>query len=183
MRADTAPGGPFPDYELPDHTSVPRTLSELGVPHACLSVMGRSSCGPGHSNPAIDAPANRAPGSLELLTVQTGNIALDVGDHHVEIPTGDSAWFDATRPHAYANAGTTAATFTLVVLEPGSRRQLPPWESSRPAPGGLRCTWSLPRPSGFDAVRGFCHADAAGSSPANSIAQHQCLSQMGVRRC
>jgi hypothetical protein len=61
MRADIAPGGTFPDYELPDHTSVPRRLSELGVPHACLSVMGRSSCGPGHSNPAIDAPANRAP--------------------------------------------------------------------------------------------------------------------------
>jgi transcriptional regulator with XRE-family HTH domain len=58
------------------------------------------------------------PGSLELLTVKTGNIALDVGDHHVEIPTGDSAWFDATWPHAYTNPGATAATFTLVVLEP-----------------------------------------------------------------
>jgi transcriptional regulator with XRE-family HTH domain len=58
------------------------------------------------------------PGSLELLTVQTGTVALDVGDHHVEIPTGDSAWFDATRPHAYANPGASAATFILVVLEP-----------------------------------------------------------------
>jgi transcriptional regulator with XRE-family HTH domain len=58
------------------------------------------------------------PGSLELLTVQTGNIALDVGDHHVEVPTGDSAWFDATWPHAYTNPGATAATFSLVVLEP-----------------------------------------------------------------
>lgn len=58
------------------------------------------------------------PGSLELLTVQTGTIALDVGDHHVEIPAGDSAWLDATRPHTYTNPGTTAATFTLAVLEP-----------------------------------------------------------------
>ena len=58
------------------------------------------------------------PGSLELLTVQTGTVALDVGDHHVEIPTGDSAWFDATQRHAYSNPGATAATFTLVVLEP-----------------------------------------------------------------
>jgi transcriptional regulator with XRE-family HTH domain len=58
------------------------------------------------------------PGSLELLTVQTGTVALDVGDHHVEIPTGHSAWFDATRPHAYANAGASVATFILVVLEP-----------------------------------------------------------------
>jgi transcriptional regulator with XRE-family HTH domain len=58
------------------------------------------------------------PGSLELLTVQTGTVALDVGDHHVELPTGDSAWFDATRPHAYTNPGAAAVTFTLVVLEP-----------------------------------------------------------------
>jgi hypothetical protein len=29
MRSDIAPGGTFPDYELPDHTSVPRRLSEL----------------------------------------------------------------------------------------------------------------------------------------------------------
>ena len=58
------------------------------------------------------------PGSLELLTVQTGIVALDVGDHHAEIPAGDSAWFDATWPHAYANPAATAAAFTLVVLEP-----------------------------------------------------------------
>jgi transcriptional regulator with XRE-family HTH domain len=58
------------------------------------------------------------PRSVELLTVQTGTVALDVGDHHVEIPAGDSAWFDATWPHAYANPAATAATFTLVVLEP-----------------------------------------------------------------
>jgi transcriptional regulator with XRE-family HTH domain len=58
------------------------------------------------------------PGSLELLSVQTGAVALAVGDHHVEVPAGDSAWFDATRPHAYANPGATAAMFTLVVLEP-----------------------------------------------------------------
>ena len=29
MRSDITPGGTFPDYELPDHTDVPRTLSEL----------------------------------------------------------------------------------------------------------------------------------------------------------
>jgi peroxiredoxin len=29
MRSDIAPGGTFPDYELPDHTSIPRKLSEL----------------------------------------------------------------------------------------------------------------------------------------------------------
>ena len=57
-------------------------------------------------------------GSVELLTVGTGTVALDVGVHHVEVPAGDSAWFDATLPHAYANPGTTDALFTLVVFEP-----------------------------------------------------------------
>ncbi len=27
MRPDIAPGGTFPDYELPDHTEIPRKLS------------------------------------------------------------------------------------------------------------------------------------------------------------
>jgi hypothetical protein len=29
MRSDIVPGGTFPDYELPDHTNVPRRLSDL----------------------------------------------------------------------------------------------------------------------------------------------------------
>jgi DNA-binding XRE family transcriptional regulator len=58
------------------------------------------------------------PGSLELVTVLTGTVALDVGDHHADIPAGDSAWLDATHPHAYSNPETTPAHFTLVVLEP-----------------------------------------------------------------
>jgi peroxiredoxin len=29
MRSDITPGGPFPDYELPDQENVPRKLSEL----------------------------------------------------------------------------------------------------------------------------------------------------------
>jgi len=29
MRSDIVPGGPFPDYELPDHTGTLRKLSEL----------------------------------------------------------------------------------------------------------------------------------------------------------
>jgi ABC-type transport system substrate-binding protein len=56
--------------------------------------------------------------ALELLSVHTGTIGLDVAEHHVEVPAGDSAWFDATHPHAYKNPGAQAATFTLVVLEP-----------------------------------------------------------------
>jgi transcriptional regulator with XRE-family HTH domain len=60
------------------------------------------------------------PGSIELLTVQAGILALDVGDDRVEVPAGDSARFDATWPHAYSNPGGTTTIFTLVVLEPAS---------------------------------------------------------------
>jgi transcriptional regulator with XRE-family HTH domain len=58
------------------------------------------------------------PGSLELLSVHEGSVVLDVDDQHVEVQVGDSAWLDATRPHAYRNPGRMAATFTLAVLEP-----------------------------------------------------------------
>ena len=84
----------------------PRTYSVFGVvreirPHAMtlwstpagssarlLVSHGRLELWRGRSPPAVDAPANRtAPGSLELLTIQTGTVALDVSDHRVEIPT------------------------------------------------------------------------------------------------
>ena len=58
------------------------------------------------------------PGSVELLAVETGTVALDVGHHRAEVPAGDSAWFDATLPHRYANPGTDTAAFALVVFEP-----------------------------------------------------------------
>ena len=38
MRSDIAPGGTFPDYELPDQDRVTRTLSEI------QGEIGRASC-------------------------------------------------------------------------------------------------------------------------------------------
>jgi hypothetical protein len=32
MRSGIAPGATFPDYQLPDHTKVPRQLSEVSAP-------------------------------------------------------------------------------------------------------------------------------------------------------
>ena len=42
MRADIAPGGTFPDYELPDHESIPRKLSELQGPDPMILTL---ACG------------------------------------------------------------------------------------------------------------------------------------------
>lgn len=66
----------------------------------------------------VSAP--HRPGSRELLTVQAGVVALDVGDDRVDVPAGDSASFDASLSHAYGNAATGTAIFTLVVLEPAA---------------------------------------------------------------
>jgi transcriptional regulator with XRE-family HTH domain len=57
------------------------------------------------------------PEALELLTVHTGTIRLEVDDVHVNVTAGDSAWCDGAHPRAYDNPGTATADFTLVVLD------------------------------------------------------------------
>ena len=41
MRADIAPGGTFPDYELTDHTKTRRSLSELQGHDPLILVLAR----------------------------------------------------------------------------------------------------------------------------------------------
>ena len=61
------------------------------------------------------------PGALELVKVRRGTLALEVADESVQIKAGYSAWFDASRQHAYRNAATTPVTFTLVVFDSTTR--------------------------------------------------------------
>jgi transcriptional regulator with XRE-family HTH domain len=60
------------------------------------------------------------PGALELVKMRKGTLLLEVGDETVQVKTGHSAWFDASRRHAYRNAATTPASFTLVVFDPAA---------------------------------------------------------------
>ena len=46
---------------------------------------------------------------------------LEVGAKSVQVNAGHSAWFDASRRHAYRNATTTPVTFTLVVFDSANR--------------------------------------------------------------
>lgn len=55
--------------------------------------------------------------ALELVKVRKGTLTLEVGDKSVQVKAGQSAWFDASRQHAYRNARSTQVTFTLVVLD------------------------------------------------------------------
>ena len=89
------------------------SVARLLVSHGPLELWSWT-LGPGDRR---DSDPHR-PGSHELIAVGTGTVVLDVGRHRVEVPAGDSAWFDATLPHRYANPGSAPATFDLVVFEP-----------------------------------------------------------------
>lgn len=56
-------------------------------------------------------------GALELVKVRIGTLVLEVDDESVRVKAGHSAWFDASRQHAYRNVGNTPVTFTLVVFD------------------------------------------------------------------
>jgi transcriptional regulator with XRE-family HTH domain len=62
-------------------------------------------------------------GTLELVHVQQGALALEVdGVAHV-VAAGASAFARTDRPHAYACTGRKKAVFAMVVFEPSSARR------------------------------------------------------------
>jgi len=63
-------------------------------------------------------------GTLELVHVQQGSLALEVeGVVHIVV-AGASAFARTDRPHAYACSGRKRALFSMVVFEPVSNRPL-----------------------------------------------------------
>jgi transcriptional regulator with XRE-family HTH domain len=57
-------------------------------------------------------------GCVELLTVTTGTLQLDVGGESFTLSSGDSGWFEATEAHAYRNPTRSTTHFTLAVFAP-----------------------------------------------------------------
>ena len=53
MRSDIAPGGTFPDYELPDHEEAPRRLSELQGGDPLLLTLARGHYCPKEHQPGL----------------------------------------------------------------------------------------------------------------------------------
>lgn len=69
--------------------------------------------------------AHRA-GTRELLHVLSGGVVLVVGDSEHRLRAGDSASFDGSVPHSYANvSGARPARFSLAVYEPALTRENP----------------------------------------------------------
>jgi transcriptional regulator with XRE-family HTH domain len=60
-----------------------------------------------------------ASGTQELLQVHGGTVILEVADQEFTLDAGDAVAFSASMPHSYANAGPSAARFSLAVFEPG----------------------------------------------------------------
>jgi transcriptional regulator with XRE-family HTH domain len=69
------------------------------------------------SGESQESEAHR-PGALELLTVKTGTLQLELNGRDLPLKAGDSAWFDATEPHAYRNPTRATTEFILAVFEP-----------------------------------------------------------------
>lgn len=68
-----------------------------------------------------DRHANEAhtAGTKELVHVLAGVLTIDVDGEVITLETGDALTFPGDVDHAYANAGTELARFSLAVFEPG----------------------------------------------------------------
>lgn len=60
-----------------------------------------------------------AAGTVELLQVLDGTVAVEAGDQSATLEVGDAVSFASDLAHYYANPGETQARFVLAVFEPG----------------------------------------------------------------
>jgi len=65
-------------------------------------------------------------GTVEVLSVLTGDLQVRVGGTELSLATGDTVMFEAHAPHRYACPGTEPVRFTMVVLQPGDAGLVPP---------------------------------------------------------
>src|SRR5918911_6879 len=78
MRADIKPGATFPDYELPDHTSTPRRLSELQGDDPLILTLARGHYCPKEHQQHLELAAFYP--KIAVAYTQVATITTD--DHH-----------------------------------------------------------------------------------------------------
>ena len=81
MRADIVPGASFPDYELPDHTKVPRKLSELQGDDPLILTLARGLYCPKEHQQHLELAANYS--KVAVAYTQMATIATDA-DHELK---------------------------------------------------------------------------------------------------
>lgn len=65
-------------------------------------------------------------GTVEVLSVTSGRLELQVGTTTHELDAGDTVMFEAHAPHRYRATGDGPARFVMVVLQPGDAGLVPP---------------------------------------------------------
>jgi peroxiredoxin len=78
MRPDIRPGGIFPDYALPDHTSTVRKLSELQGRDPLILTLARGNYCPKEHQQHLELAANYP--KIAVAYTQVATITTD--DHH-----------------------------------------------------------------------------------------------------
>src|SRR5580692_6445193 len=78
MRSDIAPGGTFPDYELPDHENLPRKLSEIQGDDPLILTLARGHYCPKEHQQHLELAASYP--KIAVAYTQIVTIATD--DHH-----------------------------------------------------------------------------------------------------
>ena len=78
MRPDIVPGAPFPDYELPDHTSTPRKLSEIQGDDPLILTLARGHYCPKEHQQHLELAANYP--KIAVAYTQVATISTD--EHH-----------------------------------------------------------------------------------------------------
>ena len=74
MRSDIAPGSAFPDYELPDHENVRRTLSQIQGEDPLFLTLARGNYCPKEHQQHLELAANYpkiAVGYTKVATIST----------------------------------------------------------------------------------------------------------------
>jgi peroxiredoxin len=78
MRADIVPGGTFPDYELPDHTSTRRKLSELQGSDPLVVLLSRGHYCPKEHQHHLELAAFQS----QVAVAYTQMVTISTDEHH-----------------------------------------------------------------------------------------------------
>ena len=78
MRSDIAPGGTFPDYELPDHANIPRRLSELQGDDPLILTLARGHYCPKEHQQHLQLAAFYP----QIAVAYTRIVTISTDDHH-----------------------------------------------------------------------------------------------------
>ncbi len=73
-------------------------------------------------------------GTVEVLSVLSGRLAVKTGGAGHEIDTGDTLMFQAHAPHRYECTGVAPVRFVMVLLQPGDAGLVPPTSIAEAVP-------------------------------------------------